>query len=252
MKPIFEDRHLILSGGLGGIGLEIVKHFLAEGARVSIGDRLTVEEAAARLAGFDINRIRYDQVDVSMASEVQQWVTEASQQFGVPHYVVPNAAVVTVRPIRELAAEDWQRELGINLLGAIYLAQSTAELMVEAQVAGSIVFLGSWAGHRVHLNMAPYSVSKAGMRMACQCMAREYAEQGIRVNEVAPGYVDAGLSGKFYRKNPEKRRVSQEKVPLGQLIHPSEVAWQVAQLCHPRNLNTTGSTILMDGGLSLL
>ena len=88
--------------------------------------------------------------------------------------------------------------------------------------------------------------------MLCKCMALELAPHNILVNEIAPGFVDAGLSGRSFEKNPVLKKESQEKVPIKKLISAGEVARQVVLLCHPLNEHMTGSTVLMDGGLSLL
>ncbi len=250
-EGLFIKRHVLVSGGLGDIGLAIAKRFLAEGAIVSIGDVLPAKEAESLLEGVDGSRIRYNQVDVRDEQSVQDWVERAVAEFGTPWCVIPNAAIVTVKPESELTGEDWRNDLGVNLMGAVYLAREGIRRMIDAGIIGCVVMIGSWAGHRVHLNMAPYSVSKAALRMLCQCLAREYADKGIRVNEVAPGYVDAGLSGKIFRKEPEVRKRALQRVPVGQLITADEVADQVIHLCRDDNRHMTGSTILMDGGLSL-
>ena len=88
--------------------------------------------------------------------------------------------------------------------------------------------------------------------MLCRCMALELAPRGILVNEVAPGYVDAGLSGHIFREHPELREKALQTLPNGALIEASEVAIQVAALCDPANRHVTGSVYLMDGGLSLV
>jgi glucose 1-dehydrogenase len=90
------------------------------------------------------------------------------------------------------------------------------------------------------------------MRMLCKCMALDLAPTGILVNEVAPGYVDAGLSAAVWIKNPEARENAAERVPIGKLIDAADVAQQVAHLCEPDNRHMTGSVLLMDGGLSLV
>ena len=100
--------------------------------------------------------------------------------------------------------------------------------------------------------MAAYSVSKAALSMLCKCFALELAPKNILVNEIAPGYVDAGLSGRNWRKMTEQRERAKERVPIRQLIEAQEVAEQIVYLCDPGNRHMTGSTFLMDGGLSLL
>jgi glucose 1-dehydrogenase len=117
---------------------------------------------------------------------------------------------------------------------------------------GRIVFVGSWAAHRPHTPLPIYCVTKAALRMLCKTMALDLADANILVNEVAPGYVDGGLTGQIMKDNPDARQANIDRVPIGQLIEPSEVALQVVNLCDPKNRHMTGSTVLMDGGLSLL
>lgn len=88
--------------------------------------------------------------------------------------------------------------------------------------------------------------------MLCKCMALELAPYNILVNELAPGYVDAGVSGEVWEKDPDMADKARLKVPIKKIMSAREVAEQVIHLCHPQNQHMTGSTILMDGGLSLL
>jgi NAD(P)-dependent dehydrogenase (short-subunit alcohol dehydrogenase family) len=114
------------------------------------------------------------------------------------------------------------------------------------------VFLGSWAGHSPHAHVPAYCVAKAGLRMLCQCMALEYARHGILVNEVAPGFVNAGLSRQVFEEDPQFHAQCTARVPIGEIMTAEEVAFHVAYLCDPRNRATTGSALLCDGGLSLV
>jgi glucose 1-dehydrogenase len=102
------------------------------------------------------------------------------------------------------------------------------------------------------VELAAYCAAKAGLRMLTQCLALELADKAILVNEVAPGYVNAGLSGQFFKKDPALAARSTAAVPVGQLIEADEVAAAIAYLCSPAHRNLTGSTLLLDGGLSLL
>jgi NAD(P)-dependent dehydrogenase (short-subunit alcohol dehydrogenase family) len=88
--------------------------------------------------------------------------------------------------------------------------------------------------------------------MLCKCMALELAPHHILVNEIAPGFVNAGLSGRVWEKNPHQFAGAIEKVPIKKIISAEAVAAQILYLCHPQNEHMTGSTLLMDGGLSLL
>jgi glucose 1-dehydrogenase len=197
-------------------------------------------------------RARYDRVDVADAAAVAAWVEQVEADLGVPDLIIPNAAIVTLKGIRDVTPAEWQHELSINLGGGFHLAQSAAKRLVRQEKPGRIVFVGSWAAHAAHPTLPTYCVAKAGLRMLMQCFAIDLAPHGILVNEVAPGYVDAGLSGRIFAENPGVRDQAKVQVPNGRLITAEEVAVQVAHLCNPTNRHMTGSTLLMDGGLSLL
>jgi NAD(P)-dependent dehydrogenase (short-subunit alcohol dehydrogenase family) len=246
----------ILSGGLGDIGAatarELARGF---GADISLGDVRPEADAEPLLSGLRALGVRaaYTRVDVSDAAAVDAWVAGAEAVFGAaPDLVVPNAVIVTLKGIRDLSADEWARELSINLSGGFHLAQSAARRLLAAGRPGRIVFVGSWAAHAVHPNLPAYCVAKAGLRMLMQCLALDLAPQGILVNEVAPGYVDAGLSGRIFDQNPGRREKAAAQVPNRLLISADEVARQVAHLCDPENRHQVGATLVMDGGLSLV
>ena len=256
MLPMLEleNQVAIISGGLGDIGRAIGRELARLGASVGVGDILEETEAGPFLADLrEMGRAaRYDRVDTSKAAEVEQWVARVEADLGTPTLIIPNAAIVTMEGIRTITPAQWERELQVNLNGAFYLAQAGAKRLLAANRPGRIVFTGSWAAHAVHTRLPAYCVAKAGLRMLCQCMALDLAPAGILVNEVAPGFVDAGLTGKFFNENPGIRETSAALVPHGLLIDPEEVARAVAFLCLPSNRQMVGSTLLMDGGLSLV
>jgi NAD(P)-dependent dehydrogenase (short-subunit alcohol dehydrogenase family) len=249
-----EQQVAIVSGGLGDIGRAIALKLAHQGAEVGIGDILDPDQSSAFLMelGRLGRRARYDQVDVADADAVATWVRAVESDLGVPTLIIPNAAIVTIAGITQISAKEWNRELRINLDGAFHLAQAGALRLLHHQKPGRIVFIGSWAAHAPHSFIPAYSVAKAGLRMLCKCMALELADKGILVNEVAPGYVDAGLARHWYEKDPSSREKDRRTVPVRQLIKPEEVALQVAYLCDPDNQHFTGSVLLVDGGLSLL
>ena len=137
-------------------------------------------------------------------------------------------------------------------MGAFHVAQSGARRLLAHGKPGRIVFIGSWAAHTPHSHVPAYCVAKAGLRMLCLCMALEYAPHGIFVNEVAPGWVDAGVSRENWAEDPALRKRGEAKVPIGEIMTSEEVAFHVAHMCDPRNRNMVGSTLLCDGGLSLV
>lgn len=244
---------VIISGGLGDIGRATTKAFLATGARVAIGDRLPPAEAAPLLKEFGASddRLRYTSVDVADAAAVDNWWDGVTAAWGLPNVVIPNAAIVAVKGYRELTAADWHHELSINLSGAFHLAHRAALRLSDGKTPGHIILVGSWVAARPQTHIPTYCVAKAGVRMLCQTLAREFAADGIQVNEVAPGIVDAGLSGKLFSESPGRRENALAQIPINRLITADEVAHQILTLCHPANRHMTGSTVTFDGGLSL-
>ncbi|MEC3878453.1 SDR family NAD(P)-dependent oxidoreductase [Parapedobacter sp. 10938] len=253
MERQFEGQTAVISGGLGDIGFATAKALANRGANVALCDLQTEAAAAEQLRALEPYHVNYSygQVDVADASAVRQWVDRVTAAWGTPSLIIANAAKVTLKGMYELTPSEWTDELDVNLNGAFHLTQYATGLLKEQQRPGRVVFVGSWAGANVHQHMPAYSVSKAAMTMLCKCMALELALHGILVNEIAPGYVNAGLSGRIWEENPGRSEIAKGKVPIKAVMSAAEVAENIVFLCHPNNTHMTGSTLLMDGGLSL-
>lgn len=243
-QPFPAQPVAMISGGLGDIGQAAAHALQQSGCRVSIGD---VHPSSPTGDGF-----HYYQVDVSNEASVVAWFDDVVSHFGqTASVIVANAAIVTTGSVMTAMADEWNRTMHVNLTGAWLTARTGARRMVAASLPGRIVFVGSWAGHAPHVQLAAYSAAKAGLRMLTQTMALELADKDILVNEVAPGYVDAGLSGQFFKKDASLAERARAVVPNKRLIETEEVAQAIAYLCSPHHRNLTGSTLLIDGGLSL-
>jgi NAD(P)-dependent dehydrogenase (short-subunit alcohol dehydrogenase family) len=248
-----EGRTALVSGGLGDIGRATVLALARAGAAVGFCDLRPAADATDVLAAVTAlgGKARYGVADVSNAESVDAWVAGVERELGTPDLIVANAAVVSVAPLARLTPEIWRRELAVNLDGAFHVAGSAVRRLRERALPGRIVFVGSWAADHVHLQIPAYCVGKAALRMLMKCMAADLAPHGILVNEIAPGFVDAGLAAQFMNADPGSREASRQQVPVGALIEPSDVARQIVSMCSPDNRHMTGATVLMDGGLSL-
>lgn len=237
----------VISGGLGDIGRAIALELSGIGAAVALGDLADSDGGFCKT----LARGRYDRVDTTDAAAIDAWLDAVTDAFGTPTWIVPNAAQVTVVGALDVTPEQWRREIDVNLTGAFLLAQAGARRLLASGSPGAVVVTGSWAGHAVHPALPAYSVAKAGLRMAVRCLALELAPHGIRVNEVAPGYVDAGLSRQIFDRTPGLRESARAKVPTRSLIEPKDVAALVAFLLSDAARHITGETLTADGGLSL-
>lgn len=254
MKKIFEGQTAIISGGIGDIGFATAIEMAKLGARIALCDTCPLDTLRDKIALIETygTKVDYRRVDIADAMAVQRWVGEVNNTLGTTTLIIANAAVTRFAGIHEITADEWQADMDINLNGAFYMTQAATAWLLKKKLPGRVVFVGSWAATHVHANMPAYSVSKAGMTMLCKCMALELAPHQILVNEIAPGYVNAGLTGRYLEANSDKVDEITQRVPIKRLMSAEEVAKQIVFLCDPNNKHMTGATLLMDGGLSLL
>ena len=243
----------IISGGLGDIGCAVAVELASRGADIGtcdIHDEVKSVALAEQIEKLG-RKFCYHRVDISRFSEVEQWILDVHGKLGTPNLIIANAGIAKFSTMRQVAADEWDQHIQVNLNGAFYMARTAANLLVAGKKTGRIVLVGSPAADFAQTKIAAYCASKAGISSLCRCLAAEYAADGILINEIRPGMVDAGVSAAEFRRNPGLREQVIEQMPVKYLIKPEEVACQIAHLCHPTNRHMTGSILTMDGGLSL-
>ena len=243
MPDIWHNEVAIVTGAAGAIGGAIADRLARLGARIAGSD------VSADLAVTE--RQRMDVVDVIDPTAVDRWIGSVSDTWGAPSIAVICAGVSRAGRLVELSDADWREVLAINLDGAFYTARAAIQAMLAAGRGGRLVFVGSWAAHAPHPHIGAYSISKAALRSLCQTLALDHAKDGILVNEVAPGIVNAGLSRELFRRDPALATRTIAAIPTKRLIQPEDVARDVAFLASPENRHTTGTILVSDGGLSL-
>lgn len=248
-----KNKVLVLTGACGDIGLAAASAVAQEGGNLVLNDIVPDEEAMARLRNIGLTRrtALYLRGDISKLETSEHIIEKALQRFGAVDICIGNAAVVEPSPFLDLAEQSWARHLAVNLTGCFYISQAAARAMIKAKTAGKIIFTSSWVQDVPSARLAPYCVSKSGLKMLAKCMALELGRHNITVNLVAPGFVDAGLSGQMFRKHPALRKEALKAVPLGRLMTVTEVAEAILALCLPSADYMTGTTLLVDGGNSL-
>lgn len=251
-----ENRIALISGGLGDIGRAIAVHLAKQGMRIALADlpdEATASPQLEALRAAGCGALLYNRVDVSSEEEVAAWLDLVAEQWGTPQVVVPNAGIVVSGQLTDpdLSTGEVRRQMDVNFWGSYHMAVQAARRMKAAGVGGRIVFIGSWAAERPNARISAYCVSKAALRMLCKTLALELAAHDILVNEVAPGIVEGGLSKKNQQKDPALLQTHLASIPVHSLVPVEEVAAHVGLLCSSAALNITGTTILVDGGLSL-
>lgn len=226
-----EGRVTFVTGGARGIGLSIAEMFRDQGAKVAVGD----------LQAPAIDGVLGVELDVSSVSSIDAAFTGIEEQLGSVEMLVINAGIFVVGPFEEITAETWERVLKVNTTGAFHCAQRAVTSMREAGF-GRIVSIGSSAGKTPGKNpSAAYNSSKAGMMMLTKSIASEYARYGITANVIAPSFIRTEMISDL----PDVT----ERIPVGRLGTPEEIAGMTVFLCSTQAAFITGEVVDINGGI---
>ena len=235
----------VVTGGARGIGLAIVRWFLAHEYRVAIldVDAATLKHTAAELA--DPFRVLPIVCDVSQPARVQAAVDQIVTMYGRIDALVNNAGVAVFKQLLDTSFEEWRGVMAVNLDGAFLCTQLVAPVMLR-NGGGAIVNITSISGVRASTMRVAYGTSKAALSHLTKQQAAELGTVGIRVNAVAPGPVDTEMAKKVHSK--EIRADYHDAIPLNRYGTPEEIADAVGYLCSPAASYVNGQTLAVDGG----
>jgi NAD(P)-dependent dehydrogenase (short-subunit alcohol dehydrogenase family) len=242
------NKVAIVTGATQGIGLACAQRLIADGARVMLVDIKAEGKAAADALG---DAARFCTADVSHKADVDAMIAATLKEFGRIDILVNNAGVTHKAEFLDLAEEDFDRVLGINLKSMFLCGQAAARQMV-AQGGGVIINMSSVNSELVMTNQVPYNVSKGGVNQLTRVMALSLAPHGIRVNAVAPGTILTELAKAAVLASPEQRHTILSRTPLGRCGEPEEVASVVAFLASDDASYMTGQNLFIDGGRMIL
>jgi 3-oxoacyl-[acyl-carrier protein] reductase len=233
-----------VTGGSRGIGVAVCRELAAAGARVAVNYRASAD-AAEGLAG-EIGGIAVGG-DVADAEQAQAVVAAAEEGLGEIDILVNNAGITRDTLLARMSEDDWRAVLSTNLDGAFHTCKAVSRKMLKRR-AGAIVNMTSFVGLHGNPGQANYAASKAGIIGFTKALAKELGPRGVRVNAVAPGYIDTELTQGL----PEElRELLLANTPLGRLGEPRDVATAVRFLCSDEASFVTGEIMLVDGGLGM-
>jgi 3-oxoacyl-[acyl-carrier protein] reductase len=243
----FENQVAVVTGAGRGIGHAIAVRLAKEGARVASVSRT---EANAQKTADEINATRADAakayaVDVADHAAVQKAAAQILEDFGRVDILVNNAGVTRDGLSMRMSLDDWDTVLNTNLKGAFTFTQALMRPMIK-QRSGRIINISSIAGLTGNAGQANYSASKAGLIGLTKTLARELASRGITVNAVAPGLIETDMTTVL---SDEIRQAILQKVPLGKLGEPDDIAGAVAYLASTEAKYITGQVLTVDGGM---
>jgi NAD(P)-dependent dehydrogenase (short-subunit alcohol dehydrogenase family) len=240
-------RVAIVTGGTRGIGLAIAEGFLAAGAKVAVASRkpdaCASTEAHLRSQGGEAIGVPTHMGDLAA---VDALVDRTVSEFGRLDIVVNNAANALTLPFGELTADAWEKSLGTNLRGPVFLVERALPHL-EASGNAAVLNVVSAGAFLFSPYTAMYAAAKAGLMAMTRSMAAVFAEKGIRVNALAPGTVDTDM----VRNNPPEKIESMSKAAfMRRAAHPDEMVGPALLLCSDAGSFVTGQVLIVDGGLT--
>lgn len=247
-----DGLNAIVTGGSRGIGEACVFALAREGANVAIAVNVSTEEAEgvaekAKKLGVDVYVL---QCDVANPNDVKVMVDNVMKRWGKIDILVNNAGMTHGSAAEDLSFQDWQRMIDVNLTGVFLCAQAVGKKMIEHGTKGSIINISSICGHIIVVpqKQCHYNASKGGVGMLTKSLAVEWADRGIRVNTISPGYIKTKILDFAKELHP----IWIEKTPMKTMGQPEDIAEAVLYLASPKSKYVTGADWIIDGGYTAL
>jgi NAD(P)-dependent dehydrogenase (short-subunit alcohol dehydrogenase family) len=254
---ILENRTLVVSGVGGGLGREVARIALRDGARVVLAARTeaTLETAAAELDPSG-ERVAWARTDITRAEDCQALASLARERFGAVHALVQVAAYEAVfGGLQDTDFEKWRRAFDTNVVGSLTLLRAVAPTLKQAG-GGSVVLIGSQSMYLPLLPQAGYAASKGALLSAMYYLAKELGPDRIRVNMVVPSWMWGPPVEGFVKMRAKSEGLSEDDVvkditrniPLGEIVPDEDVAEVACLLASERTRSITGQALMVNGG----
>jgi glucose 1-dehydrogenase len=246
-------RAYIVTGGAQGIGEACARRLVADGARVALWD--LADDAGRRLAAELGAAATYNHCNVARKAEVDAALAATRAAFGRLDGLVNNAGIFKAAPFLDITEADWDAVLDVNLKGSFLVGQAVARELVKNPPGtggrasrGAIVNMSSVNGTLTIPTIASYNASKGAINQLTRVMALSLADQGVRVNAVAPGTIATELAQAAVLTSDEARARIMSRTPMKRLGEPAEIADVVAFLLSDAASYVTGEIVVVDGG----
>ena len=245
---LLKDKTAIVTGAAGGLGRACAEAFLREGAKVIISD-ITDDKGKATAAEIGCS---YQRCDVTQRADIQSLVDAAVSTHGRLDIAVANAGIVHATDPLELEEADYDRVMAVNMKGALLTGQIAARQMIKQDPdshgeRGSIINMSSYQAEGVIPEIAPYVISKGGLKQWTKALGIRLAQEGVRVNAIGPGSINTEMFASI-AANPERMRMIMSRTPMGRPGEPIEIGNAAVFLASHLASYMTGETIYVDGG----
>jgi len=243
-----EGKIALVTGATRGLGKAMAERLAREGATVVVTgrDAARAAEVAREIAAGGARAFGF-RLEVSDAESVAELLRQVEDQVGAVDILVNNAGVTRDTLLLRMSDEEWDEVIRVNLTGAYRLAKGVLRGMMKKRW-GRIINISSVVGLIGNPGQTNYAASKAALIGFTKSLAREVASRGITVNAVAPGFIETDMTGALSKEQQERLA---ERIPLGRIGRPEEVASCVAFLASDDASYITGHTLVVDGGLAM-
>ncbi|HET7839744.1 MAG TPA: 3-oxoacyl-[acyl-carrier-protein] reductase [Rectinemataceae bacterium] len=249
MEALLKDKVCVITGGSKGIGRSIVDLFARQGGKVyylsrsEADDPASLAAAASSGGGF----VKWISCDVCDEGQVDAAVETVIKEAGAIDALVNNAGVTRDGLVFRMSLADWNTVITTNLTSAFLVSRVAARHMIKRR-SGSIVNVSSVVGIMGNGGQTNYAASKAGVIGFTKSLAREVSARGVRVNAIAPGFIETAMTEKIPAEAKEKMKAT---IPLGRTGRPEEIAAAALYLCSELSSYVTGEVLKVDGGMGM-
>ena len=245
-KPL-QGKVALVTGGARGIGRAIALRLAQDGAKVAIVDMADAGEATARELQALGSPALFVKADISSGEKVGEAVASVERSLGPVDILVNNAGITRDGLLAFMSENDWDSVMAVHMKGTFLMTKAVIRGMLKRR-SGSVVSISSVVGRRGNAGQANYSAAKAGLIGFTKSVAREVASRNVRVNAVAPGYIETDMTAAL---DESARNAIISQIPLGRIGSPRAVADAVAYLVSDAASFVTGAVLPVDGGLGI-
>ena len=242
------NQLVLITGGGSGLGLAMARCFAAAGARVLITGRRenVLQSAVAELGG----RAHYRVFDVTDTAHTAEFIASVQAELGPVDVLVNNAGRHCKKPMLEVTQDDLRAVLDVHLMGAYALTQAVLPEMLRRR-SGSVLFISSMSAYLGMTQVTAYSAAKSAVLGLVKTISGETAAQGVRVNAIAPGFIDTPMFRKATDADPARQKKILNHTPMGCYGDPMDVGWAAVYLSSPAARFVTGVCLPVDGGCAI-
>ena len=237
------ERIALITGANGGIGSATALKLGMNGYKVILNYHVDKDKAVEIASSLGVENSLLIEADITNVEAAKEMISKALKKFGRIDVLVNNAGITRDKTFAKRSREEWDEVINVNLNGAFNVTKAVIEIMLK-QGSGTIINISSIVGEVGNFGQTNYSASKAALIGFTKSLSKEVASKGIRVNAIAPGFVDTEMT----RKIPENVKIKiLEQIPMGRFATPEEIADVILFLCNATYI--TGTVIDVNGGV---